>query len=75
MAKKFRYAGFCEPNQLDMPVLRVFENENYAVIRECGSLEARSESAIESAISFRLQTKTLPLVLRKRLMYQRIADG
>lgn len=74
MAEKNRIWDYCEPNDLQMPVLKLVDSD-MAVIRECSSAEFASESAIASVIEFRLKTKTLPLTLRKRLMYNRSVAG
>lgn len=76
MAESFRRADCSKFDELTMPVLRVFgENNPLVTARECSSVDKCTESAIESVISFRLKTKALPLVLRKRLLYQQLAAG
>ena len=39
--------------------------------RASGNIESRIDSALAGLIEQRMQTKALPLALRKRLMYQR----
>lgn len=53
-------------------VLSVVFNENSSTTRRASSnIESRIDSALVGLIEQRMQTKALPLALRKRLMYQR----
>lgn len=56
---------------LDIIMANWFLEETPVVKREIASLEARTDSALADLIDEKIQTKSLPLALRKRLMYQR----
>lgn len=75
MAESIRKADCSDFDELEMPVLRVFGNNNPLLQRESASPENILDSAVASMIDFRLKTKPLPLVLRKRLLYQRLIGG
>lgn len=48
-----------------------FKEEPGVVKRNNGGLNSRSDSALSNLIENKIQTQTLPLALRKRLLYQR----
>ena len=56
---------------LDIIMANWFLEETPVVKRETALLEARTDSALAYLIDEKIQTKSLPLALRKRLMYQR----
>lgn len=67
-----------EANQqkdLDIIMANWFLKETPVVKRESASMNSRTNSALANLIDEKIQTKTLPLALRKRLMYQRAVQA
>lgn len=56
---------------LDLIMANLFLEETPVVKRESASINSRTDSALANLIDEKIQTKALPLALRKRLMYQR----
>lgn len=56
---------------LDLIMANLFMEEAPVVKRESASINSRTDSALANLIDEKIQTKALPLALRKRLMYQR----
>lgn len=62
---------------LDLIISDLFSNDNVVPMprRETAAVENRMDSALANLIENKIQTKALPLALRKRLMYQRAVGG
>lgn len=61
-----------EKNNADTNVVPIsFANPASTTRRPASNIESRMDSALAGLIEQRIQTKALPLALRKRLMYQR----
>lgn len=52
-----------------------FTNRSGTTRRSSDNINSRMESALAGLIEQRIQTKALPLVLRKRLMYERACSS
>lgn len=55
----------------DILMATFFQEEAGIVKRTSGKFDSRTDSALSGLIEDKIQTQTLPLALRKRLMYQR----
>lgn len=60
---------------LDLIMANLFLEESPVVRRETSSIDSRTDSALAKLIDEKIQTKALPLALRKRLLYQRAVQA
>ena len=62
-------------DDLDLIIQKLFDDDNLIEFqvtrRDIKPIETRGESALTELIENKIQTKALPLALRKRLMYER----
>lgn len=75
MADGEQKLGSKDFGDIDVIISRLFSDECSVVKREKSNLQACSDSALVNLIDYKIQTKSLPLALRKRLMYQRAVGG